>query len=93
MADPLATNDDDIQLQSPQDDVQTSGDDLVTEEMTDRPADDYGIPEKELKEELDNRIINDEGGEGANNEARFDADDALNEEQDRDEDSSNEIGR
>ena len=91
MADPLANQDDDIQLQGYQDDVDTSGKtDDVTHSMTDNAAEDYGIPESEMKEELNNRAVEDEGNDPTNNEARFDSDDALNDIEDRDEDVTNE---
>lgn len=86
-ANPLANQDDDIQLQTYQDDFDTTGKpDDVTPAMTDDPVDDLGIPAAELREELNNRAVEDEGNASGNNEARFGDDDALNEVEDRDED-------
>lgn len=85
-ANPLANQDDDIQLQGYQDELDTHGKpDDVTHLMTDTPED-YGIPAKEIREELSNRAVEDEGNDPGNNEARFESDDALNEIEDRDED-------
>jgi predicted nucleic acid-binding Zn ribbon protein len=90
-ANPLANNDDDVQLQGYQDDFDTSGKtDDVTHSMTDDATDDYQIPAAEMREELNNRAVEDEGNADGNNEARFGSDDALNEIEDRDEDVTNE---
>ena len=90
-ANPLADQDDDIQLQGYQDDLDTSGKtDDVTHSMTDNASEDYQIPEREMREELNNRAVEDEGNNPGNNNERFSEDDALNDLEDRDEDGTNE---
>lgn len=86
-ANPMANDPDDIQLQTYQDDFDTSGKpDDVTPQMTDDPVEELGIPANELREELGNRAV-DEGEDPANNGERFDPNDAENEMEDRDEDT------
>lgn len=86
-ANPMANDDDDIQLQGYQDDFDTNGKpDDVTPAMTDDPVDELGIPANELRDELNNRTVEDEGNADGNNESRFGSDDALSEMEDRDED-------
>lgn len=86
-ANPLANQDDDIQLQTYQDDFDTTGKpDDVTPAMTDDPVDELGIPAAELREELSNRTVEDEGNDSGNNEERFGDDDAREEIEGRDQD-------
>lgn len=86
-ANPLANQDDDVQLQGYQDDFDTTGKpDDVTPAMTDDPVDELGIPAAELRDELNNRAVEDEGNNPGNNESRFDEDDAREEMEGRDAD-------
>lgn len=52
---------DDLNLQGYQDDLDTTGTDTVTHEMTDEPQDSTGVPNRELKDELDKLAFDEEG--------------------------------
>jgi hypothetical protein len=86
-ANPLANRDDDIQLQTYQDDFDTKGKpDDITPAMTDDPVEELGIPASELRDELNNRAIGDTDSSSGNNESRFDEDDAREDIESRDAD-------
>ncbi len=63
--DPAQLPDDDITLQSPQDDLLTDDNvtDPVTHELTDDPTEELGVDPKEFKKELDKYDF-DEAGHG-----------------------------
>ena len=86
-ANPLANQNDDVQLQGYQDDFDTSGKpDDVTPAMTDDPVEELGIPAEELRAELNNRSIDEVGLGSDNNEERFSVDDAREDIESRDAD-------
>ncbi len=74
--DPKNIPDDDLQLQNYQDDLDTSGTDVITDEETDDPTEELGVDKKEFKKELDKYDF-DEAGHGDDDmrEAIEDADD------------------
>lgn len=86
-ANPLANQDDDIQLQGYQDDFDTTGKpDDVTPSMTDDPVVDMGIPAAELRRELNNTAL-DEGGRVENDEDNpYDGESARESIEDQDQD-------
>lgn len=50
-----------LHLQGYQDDLDTSGTDTVTHDMTDEPQDSTGVPNKTLKDNLDKLAFDEEG--------------------------------
>ncbi|HSW81255.1 MAG TPA: hypothetical protein VLG40_02560 [Candidatus Saccharimonas sp.] len=65
------------QLQNYQDDLDTSGVDIVTHELTDQPSDYTRLPNKALKSELDKLAFTEEeyGGTAEQEDAREDIED------------------
>ena len=61
--DPSNIPDDDLTLQNPQDDLDTTTSyDRVTHELTDDPTEELGVDPKEFKKELDHYAFEDSSG-------------------------------
>jgi len=86
-ANPLANQDDDIQLQTYQDDFDTKGKpDDITPAMTDDPVEELGIPADELREELNNEALDEVGRVENDEDNRFDGESARESVEDQDQD-------